>query len=351
MQIARESIFISSLRAFFRCFFSIFGIVLGLIAASICYGMLAGVKTYEEKTTLTILPDLEGKRVLVPTTAPAVLQIFISGVIGEKLDVRAKDIEEILLSSRSGLLSHDRVKAVMLHINTPGGSAIDSDTIYQLLKTYKEKYHVPVFAFVNGLCASGGMYIASSADQIFATSPSVIGSVGVVMGPFFNLSETIAKIGMTSKTLTAGLDKDMMNPFRTWKPDEDASLRAVMDSLYNRFVQIVADSRKRLDKDKLVHEYGAQIFDPIKAQELGYIDVADATYAQALTALLEAAQIDPSKPYQVVELKPYQNWMEALVEAKSPLLTGKIEHQVGLAGQRASLQEPFAYLYEPGLAF
>ena len=67
----------------------------------------------------------------------------------------------------------------------PGGAADDSVGIYRALCEYKKKYNVPIYAFVDGLCASGGMYIACAADKIYATPSSVIGSVGVIMGPLF----------------------------------------------------------------------------------------------------------------------------------------------------------------------
>ncbi|MDP1608226.1 MAG: S49 family peptidase [Chlamydiales bacterium] len=352
MQIARESIFVSSLRGFFRCFFSVFGIVFGLLVASFLYSMLSSAPIHEEKTELSFLPDLEGQSKMLPTTAPAILQIDLHGVIGDLHGIQAEDIKQILMSSRTGLLSNDRVKGILLHIDTPGGEVTASDNIYQLIKSYKEKYHVPVFAFVNGLCASGGMYISSSTDQIFASPTSIIGSIGVIIGPFFNVADTMAKLGVASKTLTAGLDKDMMSPFRTWKPEEDASLKAILASMYNRFVDIVTANRPHVDKTKLVNEYGAHVFDVVKAQEIGYIDQANATYEQALAALLETAQIDPTKPYQVVELKPVQNWLKALVESKSSVLKGTIEHTFNWTNQPSyKLHDPFLYLYQPGQTF
>ena len=245
------------------------------------------------------------------------------------------------------MLSNNRVKGILLHINSPGGDAIDSNDIYRMIKAYKEKYHIPVFVFVDGLCASGGMYIASSADQIFASPPSVIGSIGVIMGPFFNVSQAMEKVGVESKSLTAGLDKDMLNRFRPWKAGEDESLKAVLTSMYNLFVQVVTENRPKVE-NKLLTEYGAQVFDGPSAQLIGYIDQANASYEQALAALLQAAQVNPQEPYQIVELKPKYDWVSALMNAESTLFTGKIEHHLNLSGQKTpKLSSPFAYLYDP----
>lgn len=348
MEIARESIFVSSLRSFFRCFFSVFGILCSIIFVSILYSTLSGVKSYEEKTEFTILPDLEGNHQLLSIAAPAILQIKIQGVIGEPQGITSETMKNILIDSRSGMLANNRVKGILLHINSPGGAVFDSDDIYLMIKAYKEKYHVPVFAFVDGLCASGGMYIASSADQIFATPSSVIGSVGVIMGPFFNVVQAMEKVGVESKTLTAGIDKDMMNPFRTWKAGEDESLKAVLTSMYNRFVQVVTENRPKVDKTKLLNEYGAQVFDSPSAQLIGYIDHPDASYEQALASLLQAAQIPADHPYQLVELKPKHDWASLLFNTQSTLFTGKIEHHLNLSNQNShKLSSPFAYLYDP----
>lgn len=348
MEIARESIFVSSLRSFFRCFFSVFGILCSIIFVSILYSTFSGVKAYEEKTEFTILPDLQDRHQLLSIATPAILQIKIHGVIGDLKGVSSETMKNILIDSRSGMLSNNRVKGILLHINSPGGDAFDSDDIYRMLKVYKEKYHVPVFAYVEGLCASGGMYIASSADQIFASPPSVIGSIGVIMGPFFNVAQAMEKVGVESKTLTAGLDKDMLNPFRSWKTGEDESLKAVLASMYNRFVQVVTENRPKVDKNKLLAEYGAQVFDGASAQLIGYIDQPDASYEQALAALLQTAQINPQEPYQIVELKTKHDWVSALMNAEATLFTGKIEHHLNLSGQNSpKLSSPFAYLYDP----
>src|SRR5690606_22323692 len=115
------------------------------------------------------------------------LQINVHGVIGDaKSGIDTKMAQNILLDSRTGDFKNERGKGILLHMNTPGGTVVDSDNIYRMLKTYKERYKVPVFAFVDGLCASGGMYISCAADKVYAGPASIIGSVGVIIGPFFN---------------------------------------------------------------------------------------------------------------------------------------------------------------------
>ena len=230
-------------------------------------------------------------------------------------------------------------------MDSPGGTVVGADNIYRMLNEYKARYKVPVFAYVDGLCASGGMYISCAADQIYAGPASIIGSIGVIIGPFFNMVEAMNKIGVASQTITEGLDKDMMSPFRTWKPDEDASLKAVTAYFYQRFVDIVAAARPQMDKTKLVQEYGAKVFDPVTAQRLGYVDVAGVGRNDALLALLKEANIDPGKTYQVIELEPKNEWLSSLFNSKSPLITGQIEHTIDTGA--SAIRDQIAYLYQP----
>ena len=324
-------------------FFAICGLFLAFFLCSYGYSLLSSASLIEEKTNLNILPDAAGNREIVSFSAPAILQINVHGVIGELKGLDSQTMENILLDSRSGLLSGGRVKGILLHFDTPGGAATDSDTIYRMLNEYQTKYKIPVYGYVEGLCASGGMYIAAAADKIFAGPASVIGSVGVLMGPFFNVSDTLGKLGIQARTFTQGLDKDMMSPTRPWKEGEDASIKAIMAYLYDRFVGIVVSNRPRLDKQKLIEEYGAQVYDCVKAEQFGFVDVAMSSRNQALLALLEAAKVDASKPYQVVELMPKNDWISQLMRNEGGLLTGKIEHRFDFG--QPKIRDRFAYLY------
>lgn len=345
MEISRESIFVSSLRSFCKMFFAIIGILLAVFLCSMLYNLSSGVSLIEPKTTMTVLPDATGKREMVSAAAPAILQLNIHGIIGEPNALDSEVIENILIDSRTGLLTNNRVKGILIHFNTPGGTVVDSDNIYRMLMEYKTKYKVPIYAYVDGLCASGGMYIASSAEKIYASPTSVIGSVGVILGPFFNVYDSLGKIGVQTKTLTKGIGKDAMSPFHQWKEGEDDAYKPIVSYFYERFVQIVTSARPNLDREKLISEYGAQVFDPMKAQQYGYIDNANASRNESLLALLEEAKLDPEKPYQVVELEPRRDWISQLFKAKNSLLSGKIEHHFDLG--QPKIRDQFAYLYQP----
>ncbi len=344
MEVQRESIFVSTLRTFSKMFFGVCGIFLAFMAMSLIYNSIADTDASptDAKTKVKYLPDADGNRA-TSTSCPVILQINIDGVIGDPKGVNTHAIENVLLDSRTGTFQNDRVKGILLYMNTPGGTVVDSDNIYRMLNQYKERYKVPIFAFVDGLCASGGMYISSSADQMYAGPASIIGSVGVIIGPFFNVTEVMGKVGILSKTITQGLDKDMMSPFRPWKPDEDGSLKAVTAYFYQHFVEIVTSARERLDKEKLIGEYGAKVFDPITAQQYGYVDVANTSRDATLMALLGAAGIDPAATYQVVALEQKNEWLTSLFNSQSPLFTGRIEHTLDTGAP--PIKDQIAYLY------
>jgi protease-4 len=189
------------------------------------------------------------------------------------------------------------------------------------------------------------MYISSSADRIYASPTSLIGSIGVIIGPFFNIYDSLGKIGVLTKTLTKGIDKDAMSPFHPWKEGEDDSYKAIIAYFYERFLQIVTSARSGLDRAKLITEYGARVFDPVTAQEYGYIDNANASRSQALLALLEVAKIDPAQPYQVVELETRYAWLSKLFKGANSIFNGKIEHSFDLG--QPKIRDQFAYLYQP----
>lgn len=342
MNFTRESIFVSSIRSFCASIALILGLAIGIGLVGMGIAVMVGPNYLPPKANPLIAPDAHGDRTLLSGSTPAILRIDFHGVIGVG-DLTSEKIESLLLDSRDDFLRGDRVKAVLLHMDTPGGAATDADSIYRAIIAYKEKYKVPVYVYVDGLCASGGMYISSAADKIFASPPSVIGSVGVIMGPTFNFSEAMTKYGVAALTLTEGKDKDALNPFRPWEPDEDASLKAVMASLYERFVTIVSTARPKLTKDKLINDFGAHVFIAKQAEENGYIDVAGSDYSQAINELATAAGLGDK--YQVVQLIPQHPFFDGLSQTTLPQ---KILSWLGLSSpEQNQLSGKLLYLYTP----
>ncbi len=347
MQLARESVFVSAVRSFCTSFAAIIGILIGIVLVVFVLGLFSSPDIFPRKSDLTIMADAQGKRDLLPQSTPVILRIDIRGVIGQG-DLTEAKFNDLLLDSREGMLDHNRVKAILLYFDTPGGTVTDADGIYRALMEYKKRYKVPVYGFVDGLCASGGMYISCAVDKMFATTSSIIGSVGVIIGPAFNVSQLINRYGIQTMTITEGKDKDMLNPFRPWQEGEDRSLRNITAEMYERFVSLVCSAKSRMDRNKLVNEYGAQIFMADKAQELGYIDVAGSDYASALTELVKAAHLSDENPYQVMQISVSHPFFTQLASEKLSLLNGKVTHTFRLGPYMDSeLSGRMLYLYQP----
>jgi signal peptide peptidase SppA len=338
------SIFSTAIRAFCKMFFGIIGIFLAFVFCSLIYSMFSSSPLLEEKTVMTLVPDANDKVELCSVSSPVILEIPINGVIGDPQKLTAETIRNILVDSQMGLLRDHRIKGILLNFNTPGGTVVDSDAIYRMLLDYKARYKVPIYGYVDGLCASGGMMIASAADQMFSGPAGVIGSVGVVWGPFFNFYDLMTTYGVHAKTFTEGLDKDFLNPTRPWTDRDSTSISAIMEFQYNQFVDIVTSARPRLDRTKLVQEYGAHVFDCVSAAENGYIDHPMSSRKEALLALLQTAGIDANQPYQVINLVSKNAWIADLMKGQSPLISGKIEHVFGDISMRI-LEQP-CYLYQ-----
>lgn len=336
-----------------RSFIAMFAIVLGLTFAVFVVVLTISVleteetdPTIEYNYSLDVVPNAQGVRKVLASKTPVILQIDISGLIGSELLSRAT-IEEQLIESREQILKDNRVKALLLKIDTPGGTVVDADGIYRAIKAYKAKYHVPVYAYVDGLCASGGMYVACSADKIFATETSLIGSVGVLIPTFVNVSTLLDKIGVQSMTISAGIGKDDLNPLRPWKSGEQDNMQLLTDYFYNTFVSLVSENRPNLKKDLLIKTYGAKIFPASMAKEFGYIDEINNSLGDVVALLAKEIHVEDDS-YQVVAFKS-KSWYASLFSSRSPLLMqGKVKHEIALPGiLPEALSGQWLYLYRP----
>ncbi len=340
-----ESIFFASIRAFFTALFAMIGICVGIVPLIILIAAVAETSTTEMDTTYTqeIVANAQGDRKSLAKETPVILKINVEGVIGgESLSMGS--IRKLLVESREGSLANNRVKAILLRINSPGGTVVDADGIYHAIKDYKERYKIPVYAHVDGLCASGGMYAACAADKIFASDVSLIGSVGVIVPSFLNFTQLIDKVGVQALTLSAGKDKDLLNPLRPWRPEEPKIFQDLIDYFYLHFVNIVVENRPHLDKNKLINDYGANIFNAVRAQEYGFIDAVENTQEGTLKRLLKQINIEDDN-YQVIEMQR-KTWFSELFKSEWPLLKGKIIHQIQLSPDFDSkLEGRFLYLY------
>lgn len=192
------------------------------------------------------------------------------------------------------------VKAVVLRVNSPGGTVTASDLMYTELRRFRERSGKPVVACMLDVAASGGYYIACAADRIYAHPTTVTGSIGVIMHlPEF--TGTMAKLGVAVNVIKSGAMKDAGSMYREMKPKERQYFEHLVDQMYGRFVDVVAKSRTELDRAALKPLADGRVYLGSEAVELGLVDgvgtVHDAiSAAQARAGLTET-------PIQVVLYK------------------------------------------------
>ena len=163
------------------------------------------------------------------------------------------------------------VKAVVLRINSPGGTVTASDILYHELDRFKKRTGKKVIASIMDLGASGGYYVAVSADKIIAHPTTVTGSIGVIMLNV-NVEGLLEKIGVAGTAIKSGDKKDMGSPFRSMTDEERKIFQGVIDQMYDRFVSVVATGRKNLTMDQVKKISDGRIYTAQQALELGLVD-------------------------------------------------------------------------------
>lgn len=330
----------TSLAAFFKTLCVIIGIGIGFLLLSIGMSFLpTSMETYIQTTTVAYSSSDGSTKV----TGPLIARINVHGVIGMG-DLRIEKFQALLNATQEGIYQ-GRTKALLLHINSPGGGAVDSHDIYSALVAYKTRYNIPIYVYADGLCASGGMMIASAADKIIASPTTLTGSVGVILSPFFNFTQLMEKVGVTSKIIKEGKYKDELNPFRPWGPNEGAQMERIAEAMYDVFVDVVAKGRPKLTKPKL-KELGASLFMSPRALQMGYIDGIAPTLNEALIYFAK----ESSLPDDAGVIGPaIRHSLFDLLTTKQTQASVQIEHKVhGISTLPEELQGKACFLYLPG---
>jgi len=164
-----------------------------------------------------------------------------------------------------------RVKAVVLRVNSPGGTVTASDNLYEQVIRFKQRSHKPVVACALEVSASGAYYVSCAADRIVASPTSVVGSIGVILNTF-DASGAMAKIGLKNEAIKSGAYKDIGSPFRPIKDDERQLMQALVDEYYARFSSIVTTNRHLSSPDVIHRATDGRVFSGMQALAMGLID-------------------------------------------------------------------------------
>lgn len=247
------------------------------------------------------------EKVLEGSGNPKILLVDLDGVISFKeetsgLGLKATPSKTALFREvfrKAG--SDPDLAGVILRINSPGGTVAASDTIYHEIMTFRQRKHIPVYAYITELAASGGYYVASASDRIIASPTAITGSIGVI-AMRFDVEKLLSKVGISNETYKSGPKKDFWSPFRASTPEEQKMLQDMIDRLFSRFVGVVCASRQKLLTEQQVRALAdGRIMtadEALKAKlidQVAYLDDTIETMKNAL-ALKEARVVTYARP-------------------------------------------------------
>lgn len=270
-----------------------------------------------------------------------ILLVDVSGVIsGEEEGLGGEPgLVERIKEELTKASKDDRIKAIILRIDSPGGTVTASDIIYNEIMRYKEKNGVKVIASIMDLGASGAYYIAQSADRIVAHPTSVVGSIGVIMIKV-DIGGLLEKIGVDAKPIKSGDKKDMGSPFRPLTPEEQEIFQSIIDDMYERFLSVIVKGRG-VELERLKKIADGRIYTAGQAKSMGLIDgigyLEDTIEATKMEAGIDDASV-------VVYYRPssYKNNIYSKISGERADLVG-----IGSREIRDMIRPRFMYLWLP----
>lgn len=272
---------------------------LGLVGLGLVglYGAAGGSADPLHEVVESQRADAEGKRVVVIEATGVMIE---GGGLGSPPGLTRRTLM-LLKHARTD----DRVKGVLLRLDTPGGSVTEADLLHHEIQAVREAGK-PVVLLMGDLCASGGYYAAVAANEIWALPTTITGSIGVILQGL-NVSELMARHGVQDTSLTSGPNKAMLSPTRPVNPAQQALAQAVVDELYQRFVELVAAGRK-LDEPTVKALADGRIFTARAALEAKLID----GIGHRERALERTKQLSGAGPFDVVRYEAQPSFFDLL---------------------------------------
>lgn len=198
---------------------------------------------------------------------PHTAVVELSGIIGTEVGVTSDQINQSLRNA----FKAENSKGVMLRINSPGGTPVQSAEMYDEIRRLRALYpSKPIHAVVSDLAASGGYFVAAAADQIYANRSSLVGSIGVRMDGF-GFVDAMEKYGIERRSLTAGENKAILDPFLPVRPEHKAHAEQMLDQVHQHFITAVKEGRgERISQAPEI--YSGLFWSGEEAKNLGLID-------------------------------------------------------------------------------
>jgi protease-4 len=173
-----------------------------------------------------------------PSNTPHTALVEVRGEVAAESEASA----EALVSALKAAFEDAGAQAVVLRINSPGGSPVQAGIVYDEIQRLKAKHGKKVYAVVEEMCASGAYYIAVAADEIYVDKASIVGSIGVLMDGF-GVTGLMDKIGVERRLITAGENKAMLDPFSPANPKHTQYAKAMIEQIHGQFIAVVRQGR------------------------------------------------------------------------------------------------------------
>ena len=257
-------------------------VVVGMISV-LTNALSSKIQKTEEKTSVKIngfMDQLYGSDDLalsdMPATGDYIAVVPIEGTIQASSPSTGITTmgngynHDLLMKYVDKLIKSDNNKGIVLKLDTPGGAVYQADELYLKLMEYKEKTKRPIWAYMESTCCSGGVYLASSADEQYANRNTTTGSIGVIISSY-DLSGLYEKIGVKEANIVSAKNKDMGSMGKPMTAEQKAIYQALVDEAYDQFVNIVANGRN-MSVEEVKKLADGRIYTASQAVDNGLID-------------------------------------------------------------------------------
>lgn len=273
-----------------------------------------------------------------------VLIVQINGIIDDQpkegVFSQAPSLLDALMMQLNKAEKDDKIVALLLKVNSPGGGVTVSDTIFHELQQFKQRTGKKIFVQMMSLAASGGVYISMAADHIQAHPSTITGSVGVI-SITADLSDTLAKIGAKVNVYKTGVNKDMGSPFKATTETDQQAFQSIVDGMAETFYRLIDEHRSITDED-MAQLKTAKVMRGTEALKIGLVD----SLGYLSDATSKACHLGGAKQCRVVSYRFHEN---KNANTYSPTMTNTTVKPVALVNVpiMKSLQIPSGayYLY------
>jgi protease-4 len=211
---------------------------------------------------------------------------------------------EKIVASLQAAFKDKNTQGVILRINSPGGSPVQSQTIYDEMRRLRQKHpDIPLYVVVEDICASGGYFVAVGADRIYVSRSSIVGSIGVLMNGF-GFTGLMEKLGVERRLITAGENKGMLDPFSPEREKDKEYAQKLAEEIHQQFIAVVREGRgKRLKEAP--DTFSGLIWSGDKSIQLGLADAIGS---------LDSVARDVIKAEEIVDYTQKENFAEKVAK-------------------------------------